>query len=245
MTVRPHVSIVVPAYREQAVLPASIEAIRTYFETTSVPFEILVVDDGSPDDTSRVAERALAGGGGRVLRLPENRGKGAAVRTGVLAAHGRWVLITDADLSTPIEEHARLSAVCRERDLDGAIGSRGLAESNVEVRQGPLRQFMGKTFNGLVRILTGLPYADTQCGFKWLDRERFLPLFEQMVVDRFAWDVELLFLARRLGLSVVEVPVTWRNDEDSKVGLIGDPINMLFDVARVRLRFRRGEYRGK
>lgn len=245
MTARPHVSIVVPAYREEAVLPESIARIRAYFDGTGTPYEIVVVDDGSPDGTSEVAGRALAGGAGRVVRLAENRGKGAAVRAGVLAAAGRWVLVTDADLSTPIEEHERLARACRDRDLDGAIGSRGLAESNVEVRQGPLRQTMGRTFNALVRAMTGLRFKDTQCGFKWLDRERFLPLFEQMVVDRFAWDVELLFLAGRLGLTVAEVPVTWRNVEDSRVGLIGDPVNMLLDVARVRLRFRRGLYRGK
>lgn len=241
---RVHLTVVVPAYREQAAIASTVDEIATYFDNRSIPHEILVVDDGSPDRTVEVAERALGGSCGRVLRHRENRGKGAAVRTGVLAATGRWVLITDADLSTPIGEHESLARVCREQDLDGAIGSRAIEGSRVEKPQGVLRRTMGKTFNVLVRGMTGLPFRDTQCGFKLFDRARVLPLFEQTVVNRFAWDVEVLFLCHRLGLRVAEVPVVWRNAEDSRVSLIGDPIQMLRDVVRVRWRFRRGEYRG-
>ncbi len=244
-TGRVHLSVVIPAYREEATIADTIAEVARHFVGRNVAHEILVVDDGSPDRTAEAATRALSGGArGKVLRHRENRGKGAAVRTGVLAASGRWVLITDADLSTPIEEHEALARVCRERDLDGAIGSRAIAGSRVERPQRWLRRTMGKTFNRIVRGLTGLPFRDTQCGFKLFDRRRVLPLFEQTVVDRFAWDVEILFLAARLGLRVAEVPVTWRNVEDSRVGLVADPLRMFRDVVRVRWRFRQGGYHG-
>lgn len=201
------------------------------------------MDDGSSDATAGVATEALRGRRGRVVRLQENRGKGAAVRRGVLEAQGRWVLISDADLSSPIEEHETLALAVRERDLDVAIGSRALDARKVEIRQNVIRQSMGKAFNLAIRTLTGLPFRDTQCGFKLMDRRRVLPLFEAMVVDRFAFDVEFLFLCQKFGLEVAEIPVVWRNAPGSKVSLFRDPANMLADVVRVRWRFRRGLYR--
>ena len=177
-----------------------------------------------------------------MLSNGENRGKGYSVRHGCLEAQGRWILMTDADLSAPIEEHAKLAAAARDQDLDMAFGSRGLPESTIEVRQNLLRELMGKTFNRIIRLLTGLPFSDTQCGFKLMDRERTRPLFERMVIDRFAFDVELLYLAVRFGLDVREIPVVWRNDEKSQVSVFRDPINMLLDVIRMRWRFRSGQY---
>lgn len=200
------------------------------------------MDDGSTDDTSRVASAFLRDRPGRVLHHPENVGKGAAVRRGVLEAQGRWVLITDADLSTPIDEHAKLAEAARDEDLDVAFGSRGLPDSQVEVRQNVLRRLMGRTFNRLLRSITGLPFTDTQCGFKLIDRERTRPLFERMVVDHFAFDVELLFLCDRFGLRVKEIPVIWRESDRSSVSLFGSPPRMLYDLLRVRWRFRRGLY---
>jgi glycosyltransferase involved in cell wall biosynthesis len=164
------------------------------------------------------------------------------VRHGILEAQGRFVLLTDADLSTPITEHAKLAAAIRDEDLDVAIGSRALPTSDIQVRQAWLRQTMGRTFNRIIRVATGLPYHDTQCGFKLMDRERVRPIVDKMVVDRFAFDVELLFLCRRFGLSVKEVPVVWRNASGSKVSMVVDPVKMLLDVSRVRWRFRRGLY---
>jgi glycosyltransferase involved in cell wall biosynthesis len=239
---RPYLSIVIPAYNEEARLGDSLRAILRYVGDAAIHAELLVVDDGSTDGTARIAASALQGHPGRVLSLPENRGKGCAVRRGVLDARGAWVLMTDADLSTPIEEHARLAAAARDHDLDLAIGSRALPESKIEVRQHPVRETMGKSFNLLMRTATGLPFRDTQCGFKLIDRERTRPLFERMVVDRFAFDVELLFLCVRFGLRVRELPVVWRDSRGSQVSLVTDPINMLYDVARVRWRFRRGLY---
>jgi len=241
-TGRPHLSIVVPAFDEEQRLRVNLPAIARYVEEQRLEAEILVVDDGSRDATARVAESFLAQTRGRVLRVGENRGKGHAVRGGLLAAAARWVLVTDADLSTPIAEHARLAAAVRDHDLDGAIGSRALPGSRVEVRQARPRELMGKSFNLLVRALTGLPFRDTQCGFKLLDRERMRPLVERMVIERFAFDVELLYLCMRFGLRVEEIPVVWRNDPRTTVSIVTDAPRMLLDVLRVRWRFRRGLY---
>jgi glycosyltransferase involved in cell wall biosynthesis len=239
---RPHLSVVVPAYNEQDRLPPSLERIDAYLRTHKIEAEIVVVDDGSNDRTAELAEDFLKERNGRVISLAENLGKGAAVRRGVLEARGRWVLMTDADLSAPIEQHLKLASTARDNDVDIVIGSRGLRDSQIEVHQAWPRQTMGKTFNVLMRAMTGLPFRDTQCGFKLMDRDRVLPLFEKMAVDRFAFDIELLFLAVRYGLSVREVPVVWRNVLESRVNMILDPINMLLDVARIRWRFRRGAY---
>jgi glycosyltransferase involved in cell wall biosynthesis len=239
---RLHLSVVIPAYNEEARLPASLERIDAYLREHRIEGEILVVDDGSSDRTAQLAGEFLKDRRGRVVSLAENRGKGAAVRRGVAEAAGRWILMTDADLSAPIEEHRKLAATARDDDLDIVIASRGLADSQIEVRQAWVRQTMGKTFNVLMRAMTGLPFRDTQCGFKLMDRRRVLPLFEKMVVDRFAFDIELLYLAVRYGLSVREIPVVWRNEPQSRVNMITDPINMLRDVARVRWRFRTGAY---
>ena len=239
---RPFLSIVVPAYNEEERLVLSLAKIASYVDTGGIDAEILVVDDGSKDRTAELAAKALAGRRGRVIANGENRGKGYSVRHGVLEARGRFVLLTDADLSTPIEEHARLAQEIRDRDLDVVIGSRALPNSKVQVRQGWLRQMMGRSFNLIIRASTGLPFRDTQCGFKLMDRERVKPLFEKMVVDGFAFDVELLFLCARFGLSVADVPITWRNATGSKVSMVGDPLHMIADVLRVRWRFRRGLY---
>lgn len=241
-TSRPYLSIVVPAYNEELRLGETLRKIGSYLDASGTDAEILVVDDGSKDGTAELAAAALRGRRGRVVRNGENRGKGFSVRHGMLEAQGRFVLLTDADLSTPIEDYAKLAAAVRDADLDVAIGSRALVESDVQVRQHWVRQMMGRTFNRIIRGLTGLRFRDTQCGFKLMDRERVRPLFEKMVVDRFAFDVELLFLCERFGLSVREIPVTWRNAPGSKVSIVGDPANMVLDVLRVRWRFRRGLY---
>jgi glycosyltransferase involved in cell wall biosynthesis len=239
---RPHLSVVIPVYNEKDRLPASLEKIVAYLAAQRIDAEIVVVDDGSRDGTAALAGELLSRNRGRIIELGENRGKGAAVRRGVIEARGRWVLMTDADLSAPIEEHRKLAETARDTDADIVIGSRGLPESQVEVRQSWVRQTMGKTFNVLMRGMTGLPFKDTQCGFKLMDRARVLPLFEKMVVDRFAFDAELLYLAVRFGLAVKEVPVVWRNVPNSRVNMVTDPINMLWDVARMRWRFRAGAY---
>jgi glycosyltransferase involved in cell wall biosynthesis len=239
---KPYLSIVIPAYNEEERLGDSLQRVAEYVDGAWIDAELLVVDDGSTDDTGRLAASVLHGRRGRVLTNRENRGKGHAVRRGVLEAAGSWVLMTDADLSSPIEDHAKLAQAARDHDLDVAFGSRALPDSDVEIRQHVVRETMGKTFNVLMRAMTGLRHRDTQCGFKLMDRRRTRPLFERMVIDRFAFDVELLFLCERFGLSVREIPVVWRNAPGSRVSILADPLNMLWDVARVRWRFRRGLY---
>jgi dolichyl-phosphate beta-glucosyltransferase len=239
---RPFLSIVIPAYNEQERLVASLASIASYIDAGELDAEVLVVDDGSKDKTAELAEGALAGRRGRVVRNGDNRGKGYSVRHGLLESRGRFVLVTDADHSTPIEQHAKLAKAMRDRDVDVVIGSRALPESDVRVRQGWAREAMGRRFNTIIRASTGLPFRDTQCGFKLMDRERVRPLFDKMVVNGFAYDVELLFLCAKFGLSVAEVPVTWSNSEGSKVSIVSDPLRMIADVWRVRWRFRRGLY---
>jgi glycosyltransferase involved in cell wall biosynthesis len=198
--------------------------------------EILVVDDGSTDATARIAAAALAGWPqGRVLSNPGNRGKGYSIRHGVLEARGDLVLVTDADLSTPIADAALLlEAMRRQGDRGVVIGSRAVTGANVEVHQNVVREAMGKVFNRIVRALTGLPFADTQCGFKLMVRRDVAPIFRKSRIDGFSYDVELLFVAVRRGLPVREVPVTWRNAPGSKVGILSDPMRMLRDVWRIR-----------
>jgi dolichyl-phosphate beta-glucosyltransferase len=225
-------SVVVPAFDEERRLGATLDRVATYLRTRGTPFEVVVVDDGSRDGTRAVADDAAARFAEiRVLPQGVNRGKGAAVRAGVLASTGERVLMTDADLSTPIEEIEKL-----ERALDAgaeiAIGSRGLPASDLVVRQRIARETMGKVFNRIVRALGLLPFSDTQCGFKLFRGDLARDLFSRARVDGFAFDVEILLLAK--DRAVVEVPVTWRNDPQSRVSPVRDGLRMLRDVIRLR-----------
>jgi dolichyl-phosphate beta-glucosyltransferase len=229
-------SVVVPAYNEEARLEPGLRQALDYLARRGAPYELLVVDDGSRDGTSRVAA-AFAGEGVRVLRHERNRGKGAAVRTGLLASRGRKVLVSDADFSTPIEEVEKL-----ERFLqDGTplvIGSRGLADSQVRQRQPFYREMMGKTFNRLIRLFGVRGIRDTQCGFKLARGEEGRRLAAELKIDGFAYDVELIWLARRRGYQVAEVGVIWVNSPDSRVDPIRSSFSMFRDVITMRLRHR-------
>jgi len=247
----PHLSIVVPAYNESARIGSSLASIVAWAEAQSFPVEIIVVDDGSLDETVLVARAGLDGAArpkgirAAVLMGEPNRGKGYAIRRGVLAATGALVLVTDADLSTPIEEASRLLDLMGRLGEPGlVIGSRDVGDSRVEVHQNAVREMMGKVFNRVVRTITGLPFHDTQCGFKLMSREAVTPLFARARIDGFSYDVELLFLARRQGLPIREVGVTWRNAPGSKVGMLADPLRMLRDVFRVRIWEKQGAYDG-
>jgi glycosyltransferase involved in cell wall biosynthesis len=240
----PFVSVVVPAYNEEVRLGPTLPQIFTYFQSIDVPIEVLVVDDGSRDGTSALVERLRADEPRlKLVRFPANRGKGAAVREGTLAATGRLVLITDADLSTPLFEFDHLLKRMRETSSDVVIGSRALAASRVEIGQPFYRRWMGKTFNLLMRTITRLPFHDTQCGFKLVDREKTAPIFRKMVIEGFAFDVELLWLARLAGLRILEEPIEWRNSTDTRVSAIRSSWSMLSDVLKLRGRVRRGFYR--
>jgi len=207
------------------------------------------VDDGSRDGTAGIVDGFaawIAARPGRttlrMLRNGGNRGKGYSLKHGVLLAAGAHVLLSDADFSTPIDELPRLLSPVAAGECDLAIGSRGLAESNVTLRQPIWRQTMGRIFNRIVRLLTRLPYRDTQCGFKVMRREAAAPLFRAARVERFAYDVEILILARKAGLRVREIPVLWRDAPGTKVHAVKDSLAMLRDVVRVLWRERRGAY---
>jgi dolichyl-phosphate beta-glucosyltransferase len=232
-------SIVVPAYNEAERLPASLEAMCAWADRSGMDVEIIVADDGSSDDTAALVRRfADADARVKLERLERNRGKGGAVKAGVARAVGRWILITDADLSTPIEEVERLAAAAVARAVPIAIGSRDVAESRIEIHQPWYREAMGRTFNRIVQAVAVPGIADTQCGFKLLRADVAKELFARLTVDGFAFDVELLMLASRLGHAIVEVGVRWRNDDRSRVHPIRDSARMFVDVVRLRLRHR-------
>ena len=234
----PSLSVVVPAYNEARRLPASLARVRAYLRGRGREYEIVVVDDGSSDTTSQVARDA--GADVRVLRHEPNRGKGYAVRRGMLAATGARRLITDADLSTPIEELAKLEAEI-ERGFDVAIGSRAVAGALIEVHQPAYREVMGRLFNRLVQALLLPGLRDTQCGFKLFTDRAAQAAFSVSSLDGFSFDVEALYVAGHRGLRIAEVPVTWRNDAATRVGL-GGGAAAFADLVRIRLRARRGAY---
>ncbi len=236
-------SIVVPAYNESARLPATLECLLAWLEARRFAFaEILVVDDGSRDSTAAFVEKfALKHPCVRLLRNPGNRGKGYAVRHGMQKAAGDWILFTDADLSTPIEELDTLFERLKASSSVAAIGSRALDRSLVEVRQSAFREASGQFFNLVMRAVTGLPFLDTQCGFKLYHSSAARQIFPRQRLDGFSFDVEDLYIARRRGLTVVEVPVHWRNVEGTKVSALSG-LRSFADLLRIRANAARGLY---
>jgi dolichyl-phosphate beta-glucosyltransferase len=236
------VSIVIPAYNEESRLAATLDRVLAYLGERGHPHEILVVDDGSQDGTAALAER-YASRGVRLLRNPGNRGKGYSVRHGMLAASRPLVLFSDADLSTPIEELERLAAPVEAGEAAVAIGSRAVAGANVEVSQPFYRVAMGKIFNRIVRLVALGGFADTQCGFKLFTREAAQAVFALQRFERFSFDVEILYIARKLGFRIAEVPVRWLNSPDTKVSPVKDSLDMFADLFRIRWNDLRGRYR--
>lgn len=240
--IRGFLSVIVPAFNEGSRIRPTLQRLGRYLAETFTAFEIIVVDDGSSDDTASVVRDV-----GRQLREvsllhnPTNAGKGHAVKAGVLHSKGDLVLVCDADLSTPIEEIEKLLPLISS-GFDIVIGSRGLPESDIVIRQPRDRERMGKIFNVFVRALLLGGIKDTQCGFKLFKGETAKRLFQKSLIKGFSFDVEVLFLARKLGYTITEVPVRWFNSPDSRVRLLRDPARMFIDLFRISLNRLFGKY---
>ena len=230
------ISVVIPAFNEEERLGATLRQVVGYLRRRGVSYEVIVVDDGSRDRTIETAEAlaaSLTETGVRVLRHERNRGKGAAVRTGVLASRGAEVLLTDADASTPIEEIEKLERRLPEAPV--VIGSRAVAGADIRQHQPFYRELMGKTFNLIIHLLGVRGLQDTQCGFKLMAGDVARELCAEQKIDGFAFDVELVWLARRHGYRVAEVGVIWVNSPDSRVDPLRSSLSMFRDVLRMRL----------
>ena len=237
----PELSIVIPSFNEELRLPGTLAQISSYIRASKRETEVIVVDDGSTDRTADVAKSFR----GEIHRLrvvanETNRGKGYSVRHGMMEAHGRIVLFTDADLSAPIAEADKLLAALADHDV--AIGSRALDRSLISIHQSLFREYAGIIFNFVVRSILRLPFVDTQCGFKAFRRDRCRVIFEQQRIERFGFDPELLYLARHHGLHSVEIPVRWAHSPATKVSMWRDSVQMFLDVFLIRWNALSGRY---
>jgi dolichyl-phosphate beta-glucosyltransferase len=235
-------SVVIPAYNEEERIVKTLERVSQYLERQPYASELIVVDDGSTDQTVSVVLNLLKCiNKGTLLQNGRNRGKGYSVRKGILSSLGQFVLFSDADLSTPIEELAKLlNAVQGEFDI--AIGSRGLKSSDVQVHQPWYREYMGKTFNLIIRFLLLSHFHDTQCGFKCFRGDVARELSALQTLDHYSFDVEILLLAQLRRYRVLEVPVQWMNEPNSRVNAINDSARMLKDVLKIRYNVLTGKY---
>ena len=235
--------MVIPAYNEEKRLPPTLKSVADWLTRAVPTWEILVVDDGSRDATGALVEAfSAARPNVRLLRNPGNRGKGYSVRHGMLRASCEWVLFTDADLSTPIDEVRKLADATARGQAVVAVGSRAVDRSLVSVHQSAFREFSGRLFNLVMRTATGLPFRDTQCGFKLYRADAAREIFSRQQLDGFSFDVEDLFIAQRLGLPAVEVPVRWANVEGTKVRAM-EGLRSFADLLRIRWYGLSGRYR--
>ncbi|HET6143594.1 MAG TPA: dolichyl-phosphate beta-glucosyltransferase [Candidatus Acidoferrales bacterium] len=236
-------SIIIPAFNEEGRLPKTLDAVIAYAQSRPYQTEIMVVNDGSSDRTAEIvsaycqtypALRLVSNGG--------NRGKGYSVRHGMLEAAGEIALFSDADLSTPVEEADKLLAAIRDQNFDAAIGSRAIDRNMIQVHQSAVREMAGIFFNHMVQWILDIQFSDTQCGFKAFRRERALIVFEQQRIERFGFDPEILFLAKRHGLRVAEIPVRWSHDAATKVNVAADGLLMFLELILTRWNAIRGFY---
>lgn len=236
---RPQLSVIVPAFNEAERIADTLSRLLGYLQAHRPQSELIVADDGSSDGTAQVAQEIFAGTTeltAHVLRFENNRGKGHAVREGLLAAQAPIAIFSDADLSTPITELPKIVEPIEAGAYDLVFGSRALNRKLIGQRQPWRREQGGKVFNAIVRLTTGLPFADTQCGFKAFRMEAARPIIERARIDGFGFDVELLFLAQKAGLRLLEVPVRWDHNEGSKVHIVRDSPRMLAEILTLRSR---------
>src|SRR5881392_298635 len=234
----PPFSVVIPCFNEAARIGETLRLTLDYLTVNAPESELIVVNDGSTDTTAAIARERLKDARieTRLLENFPNRGKGAAVRAGLLAAQKPIGLFFDADLSTPLEETPKVIEPIVCGDLDIAFGSRAIDSSLIGQHQPWRREYAGRVFNLLVRVATGLPFWDTQCGFKAFRLDVCRPILEAARIDGFAFDVELLYLAQRAGLRIREIPVRWNHAEGSKVRFFRDSLRMLREVIALRAR---------
>lgn len=233
-TIIKSISVVIPAFNEEKRIGATIQKIYDYLKEKSETFEIIVVDDGSSDNTVDVVRNSSERIKNiKVLSNGSNKGKGFSVKNGILNSTSSLVLISDADLSTPIEEVEKFLPWL-DNGYDIVIGSRGLEESEILKKQPWYRQSMGKTFNKMVKILALGDFNDTQCGFKLFKSGAAKKVFSLSKIDGFAFDVEILFIAKKMGYRTKEVPVRWINSPQSKVRIMRDSLKMFFDLLQIR-----------
>ena len=239
---QPRLSIVIPAYNESARIESTLSRVTACVYEKQWDAEILVVNDGSTDDTAAIVERwILSHPTLRLIQNPGNKGKGFSVRNGLLQAAGEIVMFTDADLSSPMEE-AELLMAAIDRGADVAIGSRWLDATKQTAHQPLYRRFFGRCFNAVTRVAMGLPFKDTQCGFKAFKWPAAQVIFRLQRIERWGFDPEILFLARKLRLKVVEVPVSWGHDERSRISYLKDGLKMLEEILEIRKNYYMGRY---
>ncbi len=241
----PSFSVIIPSFNEASRISSALGAVLEYLNQQKPGAELIIVDDGSMDDTLGIAKRSLATAknvNARVISYKPNRGKGYAVRTGLLAASGSIALFSDTDLSTPITETPKVADPIERGECDLTFGSRALDRRLIGVHQPWQREQGGRVFNLLVRLATGLPFWDTQCGFKAFRMSVCRPIIEAATIDRFGFDVELLYIAHLAGLRLREIPVRWDHDPGTKVNVARDSLRMLGEVNRIRRQARAGVY---
>ncbi len=231
---RPFLSLIIPAYNEEGRIGSSLRTVRAYLESMGRPWEIIVVDDGSTDGTVGVVKDWAAGcEQARVISYERNLGKGYAVRQGMLAARGQYAAFSDADLSAPIEELAKLFDLAN-KGYDVVIGSRAATGAVIPVHQPFYRELGGKGLNLMIRLLAVPGIHDTQCGFKLFTSQAARDIFSRCFINGWGFDVEALYLARRLGYRIAEVGVRWSHAEGSKIRPFRAAVRVLYDVARIR-----------
>ncbi len=241
----PKISIVVPAFDEKDRLGGSIVKILDYADNSPETIELILVDDGSADETADVAREAAAGYPEietKVIRYEQNRGKGFAVKTGLLAARADIALFSDADLSTPIDEMTKLIDPIESGEFDVTFGSRAIDRSLIGTHQPWRREQGGRVINLIIKKMSGLDFWDTQCGFKAFNMKKFRPLLDHMTVDRFGFDVEFLFVAKYHGLRLKEIPVRWNDVAGSKVSAVRDTRRMISELILIRRNAKNGAY---